>query len=109
MVFRKARHDPLKIGADKPADATNGLPYSFALSATGGVAPYTWSALGGLPEGFEPELVRHLVWHPNVKAPGDFQVAVRVTDSKGTSTTANCDHCGCRDCCERSYDQLAGH
>ena len=81
--------DPLKIGADKPADATNGLPYSFALSATGGVAPYTWSALGGLPEGLSLSSSGILSGTPNVKAPGDFQVAVRVTDSKGTSTTAN--------------------
>ena len=81
--------DPLAIDTGKPADATNGLPYSFALSATGGVAPYTWSALGGLPEGLSLSSSGIFSGTPNVKAPGNFQVAVRVTDSKGTATTTN--------------------
>lgn len=81
--------DPLVLVSDSPTAATNGLPYSFVFSATGGRAPFTWSALGGLPEGLTLSSAGILSGTPNVRIPGDFQVAVRVTDSAGQTTTGN--------------------
>lgn len=83
-----ATPDPLVLEA-APPDGTNGLPYSYAFSATGGVAPYTWTALGGLPEGLSLSSSGILAGTPAVKLPGTFNVAVRVTDSRGVSTTGN--------------------
>jgi hypothetical protein len=81
--------DPLVIAAAAPTAATNGLPYSFAFSVTGGKAPYTWSALGGLPEGLSLSSSGILSGTPNVKVPGAVPVAIRVTDSAGASATGN--------------------
>ena len=79
----------LTLVAATPPAGTNGLPYSYAFSATGGVAPYTWTALGGLPEGLTLSANGILSGTPAVKQVGTFQVAVRVTDSQGTSVTGN--------------------
>jgi len=81
--------DPVTVSTTALAGATNGLPYSYALSATGGVAPYTWVALGGLPEGLSLSASGVLSGTPAVKLTGSFVIAVRATDSKGTSVTAN--------------------
>lgn len=81
--------DPLVIGTDAPSAATNGLPYSFAFSATGGKAPYTWSALGGLPDGLSLSSSGILSGTPNAKLPGTIPFALRVTDNAGTSVTGN--------------------
>ena len=81
--------DPVVLGKNAPAGGTNGLPYSYAFSATGGVAPYTWTALGGLPEGLSLSASGILSGTPNVKLPGTFNVAVSVTDSRGATTTGN--------------------
>lgn len=79
---------PLVVVGTPPGGA-NGLPYSYAFSATGGVAPYTWTTLGALPDGLSLSTSGILTGTPAVKLPGTFNVAVRVTDSRGTSTTAN--------------------
>lgn len=80
---------PIVLGAATPPAGTNGLPYSYAFSATGGVAPYTWTALGGIPEGLTLSSNGILSGTPAAKQVGTFQVAVRVTDSKGNSVTGN--------------------
>lgn len=80
---------PLAFGDIEPPSATNGLPYAYALSATGGVAPYTWSALGGLPSGIALSASGLLSGTPTVRTPGEYQVAVRVVDSRGVSLTGN--------------------
>ena len=84
-----AAPDPLTLVNITPPEATNGLPYSYALSAAGGVAPYTWTALGGLPDGMSLSSSGVLSGTPKMTAPGDVQVAVRVTDSRGASITGN--------------------
>lgn len=81
--------DPLELVDAKPPGGTNGLAYSYAFSAKGGVAPYTWTALGALPEGLSLSSSGILSGTPAVKLPGTFNIAVRVTDSRGVSTTAN--------------------
>ncbi len=81
--------EPLELVDAKPPAAANGLPYSYALSAKGGVGPYTWAALGGLPEGVSLSASGVLSGTPLVKVPGTVQVAVRVTDSQGLTATAN--------------------
>ena len=81
--------DPLVLVDVKPPAATNGLPYSYAFSAKGGVGPYTWAALGGLPEGLSLSASGVLSGTPFMKVPGTVQVAVRVTDSRGVITTTN--------------------
>lgn len=80
---------PLALGDAAPPAGTNGLPYSYAFSAKGGVAPYTWTALGGLPDGLSLSSSGILSGTPVVKQPGVFNIAVRVTDSQGASITAN--------------------
>lgn len=79
----------LVLAAAAPPGGTNGLPYSYAFSATGGVGPYTWTALGGLPEGLTLSANGILSGTPAAKQIGTFQVAIRVTDSQGTSVTGN--------------------
>jgi hypothetical protein len=81
--------DPLALVNVTPPAGTNGLPYSYAFSAKGGVAPYTWAALGGLPDGLNLSSSGILSGTPVVKQPGVFNIAVRVTDSQGASITGN--------------------
>lgn len=80
---------PLALVAATPPAGTNGLAYSYAFSVTGGVGPYTWTALGGLPEGLTLSPAGILSGTPRAPQVGTFQVAVRVTDSQGQSTTGN--------------------
>ena len=80
--------DPLELVGKAP-DGTNGVAYSYAFSAKGGVAPYTWAALGALPDGLSLSSSGILSGTPSVKLPGTFNIAVRVTDSKGVTATGN--------------------
>jgi hypothetical protein len=81
--------DPIEFVDISPEDATNGLPYSYILSAKGGVAPYTWAALGRLPDGLGLASSGLLSGTPSMDPPGKVSVAIRVTDSRGASQTAN--------------------
>lgn len=80
---------PVVLAGDAPPTATNGLPYSFAFSASGGKPPFIWTALGALPDGLTLSSSGILSGVPNVRIPGDVQVAVRVTDSVGSTATGN--------------------
>lgn len=86
-VVEAVASEPLSI---VPADltATNGLPYAFALTAEGGLPPYTWSALGGLPTGLSLSSSGVVSGTPRAE-PGDYSVAVRVTDDTGDVVTTN--------------------
>ena len=66
---------------------TVGLPFSYALSASGGAAPLTWSALGTLPAGLS--LSSTGLISGTTTTPGAYMVAIRVTDSSGNSVTSN--------------------
>ena len=77
---------PLVITAASASAPVN-LPFSYALTVTGGRAPYTWAALGGMPDGLNFSAAGVISGTPTT--PGSYTVAVRVTDSDGTSVTAN--------------------
>ena len=64
-----------------------GVPYSFVLEASGGQAPYTWSALGSLPAGLSLSSAGVISGTPS--AQGTVSFAVRVTDGAGNSANAN--------------------
>ncbi len=69
--------------------ATNGQSLTETLSATGGVAPYTWSASSALPTGLTLSSSGLVSGTPNVKATGDFTIPVTVKDSNGATATAS--------------------
>ncbi|HNI83984.1 MAG TPA: Ig domain-containing protein [Ottowia sp.] len=66
---------------------TRNLAFSYALTASGGVPGYTWSALGTLPAGINLSAAGVLSGTPT--ALGEFIVAVQVTDSAGNSVSDN--------------------
>jgi large repetitive protein len=88
---------PLSIETISPAMLTvgqEGLPYSDLITATGGIAPYHWSATG-LPEGLT---IRERISSTSVSTAairgtseedGRFAVNVKVTDSSGQESDEN--------------------
>jgi hypothetical protein len=67
-----------------------GVPYSQALAATGGVAPYSWSlSSGSLPTGFTLNTSGVISGTPTNPPFGAFSFTVTVTDSEGTPQTAS--------------------
>jgi hypothetical protein len=76
---------PLTITTQALPAAVIGAAYSFSLVATGGVAPYTWTALGSLPAG--------LALNPNgtisgvPTASGTFNLTFRVADNAQAAVT----------------------
>ncbi|QIL43073.1 hypothetical protein G7045_01665 [Acidovorax sp. HDW3] len=81
--------DPVVLVDVATPDAANGIPYAYALSAKGGVAPYTWVSLGGLPNGLSLSSSGVISGTPSVTLPGAYNVSFRVTDNRGTSLTGN--------------------
>ena len=65
--------------------ATNGSSFAYALQATGGVPPYTWSA-SGLPSGLT--LNGGVISGTPKAPPGDYSVSVSVTDDVGATASA---------------------
>jgi hypothetical protein len=80
--------NPLTVLTAALPAATAGVPYSATLTATGGVAPYSWSVpVGSLPAG----LVLHAttgVISGTPKAGGNFTFTAEVTDSETTAQSA---------------------
>jgi hypothetical protein len=60
-------------------DAAPSVPYTFALVAAGGMAPYTWTATGRLPNGLALSSAGVLSGTPTTV--GNFTFAIEVTDS----------------------------
>ena len=62
-------------------DATEGTEYGYQLRASGGTAPYSWTAVGELPTGLTLSTTGHLSGTPTVS--GEQQVTVNVSDENG--------------------------
>ena len=70
------------------AAATVGTAYSVTLAASGGIAPYTWSATG-LPSSLSLSSAGVLSGTPALADVGTYTVAIKLTDSgKTTALTA---------------------
>jgi uncharacterized protein (TIGR03437 family) len=88
-----AQPQPLSIsGASLPSGMVN-VPYSQALSASGGVSPYTWSVIAGgalMQQGLPPGLSMNAsgIVGGTPSSPGSFSFAVQVTDTAGATATA---------------------
>jgi len=65
-----------------PPNATSGQAYSHQFAATGGVAPYTWTA-GGLPAGMSINPTTGILSGTSfgIALPNNFSIWVRATDS----------------------------
>lgn len=81
--------DPITLVDVKTPDGANGIPYAYALSAKGGVAPYTWTSLGGLPNGLNLNSSGVISGTPSVTLPGVYNISFKVTDSRNVSITGN--------------------
>lgn len=82
-VHKAVRTDPLAI-TDAEITVTNGFPFSYALTAQGGVPPYTWSA-SGLPTGLAMSSDGVITGTPTAPK-GSYKVVVTVTDEVGPVT-----------------------
>jgi sugar lactone lactonase YvrE len=78
-------NEPLALAPKMLPGGTTGVAYSSALSATGGVLPYSWSVSSGtLPPGLTLSNAGAITGKPST--PGTFDFTVTVTDS--VSSTA---------------------
>ncbi len=84
LQVKVARSALVVTTATLPA-GTDAVPYSTQLTATGGLAPYSWTAVG-LPPGLTLSGAGLLAGSPTV--PVDLAVVATVTDAAGTSSTA---------------------
>ncbi len=82
-VHKAVRTTPLAI-SDSEITVTNGLPFSYALTAQGGVPPYTWAA-SGLPAGLTMSADGVISGTPTAPK-GSYKVVVTVTDEVGSLT-----------------------
>jgi Putative Ig domain len=80
----------LSITTRSLANGAFGVPYSAALAATGGVAPYSWSLSSGiLPTGFILSASGVISGTPTVPPFGTFSFTVTVTDSASPQQCAS--------------------
>ena len=81
----------LKVSTTSLPTVTEGVSYNASLKAIGGIAPFTWSAVGTLPKGIgltKAGLLYGTVIRGSV-SPGTYTITVKVTDStSGTHQTA---------------------
>ena len=82
-VHKAIRTAPLAI-IDSEITVTNGFFFSYALTAQGGVPPYTWSA-SGLPTGLTMSADGVISGTPTAPK-GSYKVVVTVTDEVGPVT-----------------------
>ena len=76
---------PLTVAPTTLPTATVGVAYSQVLTASGGVAPYTFAlTLGNLPSGFSFNATTHTI-SGTATAAGSSNFTISVTDSAGTT------------------------
>jgi uncharacterized protein (TIGR03437 family) len=80
-----AAGSPLTILTGVLPDAVAGSPYSFTIAASGGQPPYSFAATGALPPGLAFSSFGVLSGTPT--QPGNFDVAIFVTDSQAGSAS----------------------
>ncbi len=79
--------NPLAVATKSVPAAAVGTPYSQSLSATGGLAPYTWTKVSGsLPAGLSLTANGAITGTPT--AMGDATFTVNVTDADGRIASA---------------------
>lgn len=76
----------LEVSTTQLPDANMNSPYSAQLSATGGTAPYTWSASGELPAGLNVSSTGAIAGTPT--STGQSMLTLTVKDSEQTPQTA---------------------
>ncbi len=77
----------LAIATSSLAGADSGMPYTTALSATGGVSPYQWSLTSGaLPSGIQLQASSGTITGITVFT-GSYPFTAKVTDSSGHTAT----------------------
>jgi len=80
---------PLAITTKRLPGAHDSKPYSVTLTATGGVAPYTWAVTAGsLPPGITLNATTGVI-SGNATQTGKFSLTVTVTDQVGASASKN--------------------
>jgi len=72
---------PLQITDSSLPDGALKMPYSVALTATGGISPYKWSVIGSLPPGLHLQSGSGTIFG-KPRAVGTYSFTVQVTDSK---------------------------
>jgi len=85
-VHKALASEPLAI-TDSEITVTVGLPFSYALTAQGGVPPYLWSS-DALPSGLTLSSDGVISGTPMAKK-GTYRVVVTVTDETGASLNKN--------------------
>jgi hypothetical protein len=78
---------PALVISEATISATVGIPFSYALTASGGRPPLTWTAPAPLPAGLT--LTSDGVLSGTLGTEGSYLIAVKVTDSDGTSANGN--------------------
>ncbi len=79
---------PVSVTTSSLPNPAVGIPYSQALSATGGAQPYTWTRIGGaLPLGLSLSPAGTISGNPTQG--GSVSLTVQATDNNGASGTAN--------------------
>jgi hypothetical protein len=87
LTVAAATSAPLAIATSSLASATAGTTYTATLQATGGMAPYSWSA-SGLPGGLSVNASNGVI-SGTPSATGTFTVTAAVRDSESTAVTAS--------------------
>lgn len=76
---------PLTITVPALGDVPNGVPFTYALQATGGVPPFTWT-VSGLPAGLTANSSGVVSGTP-LAPQGKYALRVNATDANGTDAT----------------------
>jgi len=79
---------PLDITSEIAITVNRGLDFAYALSADGGVPPYTWTSIGALPAGLTLNGTGVVTGNSSAVV-GDYGVVVQVTDSNGATVIRN--------------------